>query len=140
MYSRCCVSLVLALAASACASSVETPFGEDFADRVAPERGNSRLIVRAELDELAGRTAWEAIERLHRRWLRPGRGGSITSGPIFARVVVDGAFPGELDELRRISTESIETLEYLSPADAITKYGTGYLGGVIEVRTRRGSP
>jgi outer membrane receptor protein involved in Fe transport len=62
----------------------------------------------------------------------------LTSGPAFARVVVDGAFPGELNELRQISTESIETLTFLSPSDATTKYGTGYLGGVIEVRTRTG--
>ncbi len=38
----------------------------------------------------------------------------------------------------RVFPENIETLRYLSAPDATTKYGTGYIGGVIEVTTRRG--
>jgi hypothetical protein len=52
--------------------------------------------------------------------------------------VVDGTVRGELDELRRFNTYNIETMRYLSASDATTKYGTGYMGGVIEVTTIRG--
>jgi hypothetical protein len=51
--------------------------------------------------------------------------------------VVDGSSRGELDALRQLSIGNIETMRYLSAADATTKYGTGYPGGVIEVTTRR---
>ena len=97
--------------------------------------GNSRLIVRAQLAQMEGQTAWEAIETLNRRWLRPSRGSSI-SGPITASIVVDGIVRGDLNELRMMRTENIETMRLLSSADATIKYGTGYLGGVIEVSTR----
>ena len=46
---------------------------------------------------------------------------------------------GELDVLRQLNTANIETMRYLSASDATTKYGTGFLGGAIEVDTRRGS-
>ena len=136
---RHCAGLVLALVLSACASSAGTSVG-DGSQTVAAETGNSRLIVRAQLAELPGETALRAIERYNRRWLRAQRGASFSpSGePVlnYARVVVDGISRRELDDLRGISTESIENMRFLSAADATTKYGTGYMGGVIEVTTR----
>ncbi len=133
---RRCAILVLALAVSACASSGNTSSGEGGQTAATAVRGNSTLIVRAELEELGGRSLWEAVERLHRRWLQPQRGVSFSAGQAFARVVIDGTVRGELDELRRLFSDNIETLRYLSAADATTKYGTGYPGGVIEVSTR----
>jgi hypothetical protein len=50
--------------------------------------------------------------------------------------VVDGAIRGEVDELHRLSADSIEDIRYLTAGDATTKCGTGYAAGVIEVRTR----
>ena len=131
-------SLVLALIISACASSAGTSLGGGSETASAASRGNSRLIVRAQLDRLAGRSAYEAVENLNRRWTQPQRGSSFAAGQHFARVVVDGSPRGELDELRRITSDDIESMRYLSAPDATTKYGTGYPGGVIEVTTRRG--
>jgi len=47
--------------------------------------------------------------------------------------VVNGTPLGGLDELRQFIPGNIETVRYVSAADATTKYGTGYPGGVIEV-------
>ena len=132
---RRCASVVLALVVSACASSPDTPFGEEFATSAAASRGNSRLIVRAQLEQFEGWSAWQAVETLNLRWLL-ARSVSFISGPLYARVVVDGTHFGELAELNRMSTDTIETMRYLSAPDATTRYGTGYLGGVIEVTTR----
>ena len=133
-------ALVLALVLSACVSSAENPLGDRFEVFSAESRGNSRLIVRAQLAELPGETAWEAVERLNRRWLRSQRGASFTPdrGVVYnyPKVVVDGISRNELEELRRISTESIENMRFISAADATTKYGTGFMGGAIEVTTR----
>ena len=135
---RRCASLVLVLAVSACASSGGMASGEGGQTAERAPRGNATLIIRAELDELGGgRNLWEAVDLLRPRWLRRQRGaGSIFAGPTYARVVVDGTARGELDDLRRFFSDNIETLRYLSPADATTKYGTGFPGGVIEVSTR----
>ena len=134
---RRCAYVVLALVVSACASSPDTPFGGEFETSAAASRGNSRLIVRAQLEPLVGRSAYEAVETLNPRWLQP-RGGSPQYGPSYARVVVDGTVRRELADLYRMSTNNIETMRYLSASDATTRYGTGYIGGVIEVTTRRG--
>ena len=134
---RRCVYVVLALVVSACASSPNTPFGGEVETSAAASQGNSRLIVRAQVEPLGGRSAYEAVETLNPRWLQ-ARGGTPASGPFYARVVVDGRVRGELADLYGISIDDIETMRYLSASDATTRYGTGYIGGVIEVTTRRG--
>ncbi len=119
----------LALILTSC-SSAPSPFGER-ASANAP-RGNRDLIVRAELDVFASQSAREVVERLHPNWLR-ARG---VSGGV--RVVVDGTSRGGLQELYFLNSADIESMRHLSAADATTKYGTGYWGGVIEVTTMRG--
>ncbi len=133
---RRCAYVVLALVVSACASSPDTPFEGESETSAAASRGNSRLIVRAQLEPLVGRSAYEAVETLNPRWLQT-RGSTPILGPSYARVVVDRTVRGELADLYRISTNDIETMRYLSASDATTRYGTGYPGGVIEVTTRR---
>ncbi len=132
------LSLVLALGISACASSADTSLGGGSETASRASGGNSRLIVRAQLDELAGRNAYEAVENFNRRWMQPQRGSSFGAPQQYARVVVDGSPRGELNELRQINSDDVESMRYLSGPDATTKYGTGYPGGVIEVTTRRG--
>ena len=131
---RRCASVVLALVVSACVSS--SPPGEDFATAARARGGNSRLIVRAQLEELHGYSALQAVETLNRRWLQPQRGASLAFGQSFARVMIDGNVRRELNDLARMSTDNIETMRYLTAPDATIKYGTGYPGGVIEVTTR----
>ena len=133
MFFRCCASLVLALVVSACASSAGNPLGGGSTASGA-SRGNSRLIVRAQLEEFGGRSAWDAVDMLNQHWLRPIR--SSNTAPTYARVIVDGFSRRELDDLRSISAAFVESLRYLSAINATTKYGTGYMGGVIEVTTR----
>ena len=128
--------LVLAPVLSACASTTDTPFAEGGETASRAARGNSTLIVRAQLAQLTGRSAYEAVETLNRRWIQRQRGGGLSAGPAYARVVIDGFSRGELEDLHRLSTENIETMRYLSALDATTKYGTGFPGGVIEVTTR----
>ncbi len=134
---RRCASVVLALVVSACASSQDTPFEEEFVTPTEASRGGTRLIVRAQLEQLAGLSAWQAVETLNPRWLR-SRSVSVNYGPSYARVVVDGTVRRVLADLYRMSTNNIETMRYLSASDATTKYGTGNAGGVIEVTLRRG--
>ena len=128
---------VLAPVVSACASSPDTPFDGGGETAIRSAGGSSTLIVRAQLMQLTDRNAYDAIATLNRRWLRSRRGGSLTSGPAYARVVVDGVARGELASLRQMTIGNIETIRYLSAPDATTKYGTGFPGGVIEVTTRR---
>ena len=139
MFSHRCAALVLMLGLSACASSTPTPFGEEAA---APRaRGTPTLITRAQLEERGGDSAYQAVQRLNRRWLQPNRrGGAFSGQPQFARVVVDGTVRGGLIELELLSANDVEFIRYLSAPDATTKYGTGYPGGAVEVTTRGNRP
>jgi hypothetical protein len=49
---------------------------------------------------------------------------------------VDRARFGELDVLRNIAVQDVESIRFIPARDATTLYGTGYGGGVIEVTTR----
>ena len=122
--------LVLAPVVSACASSPDTPFTEGGGTATRNARGSSTLIVRAQLEQLAGRSAWDAVERFNRRWLNARRGG------VYARVVIDGTSRRDINVLSQMSTDGVESLRFLSSGEATTKYGTGFPGGVIEVTTR----
>ena len=51
-------------------------------------------------------------------------------------MVVNGVIRGQLGELRAFDADDVENMRYLSAPDATTKYGTGYLGGVLEVSMR----
>ncbi len=107
-------------------------------------QGSSTLIVRADLEEYAGRSALDVIRQLNSRWLRATRGAGF-AGPSFARVVIDGTPYGDgnapsrsdFDELSGLSADNIDNIRFLTATDATTRYGTGYPGGVIEETTRR---
>ena len=124
---RLCSLFALALILTSC-SRTPSPFAER-AGANAP-RGNRDLIVRAEMDVFAGQSAREVVERLHPNWLH-ARGVSRGIG-----VVVDGTSRHDLQELNFLNSADIESMRHLSAADAFTKYGTGYWGGVIEVTSR----
>ncbi len=99
---------------------------------------NRNLINREQLDAMPSITARDAVERLHRDWLR-GRGGSVqtTSGRVYPVVFVDGRRFGELPVLRQFGVEEIEEIRFLSASDATTRFGTGYPGGIINLILRR---
>ena len=130
MSSRRCACLVLAFVLSACASSTDSPFAEGGGTATRAARGNSTLIVRAQLEELGGLSALDAVERFNRRWLSAARGGG------YARVVIDGRDRRDLSVLRLLSSDGVESMLFLRSIDATSKYGTGFTGGVIEVTSR----
>ena len=99
---------------------------------------NRNLINREQLDAMPSITARDAVERLHRDWLR-GRGGSVqtATGRVYPVVFVDGRRFGELPVLRQFGVEELEEIRFLSASDATTRFGTGYPGGIINLILRR---
>jgi hypothetical protein len=99
--------------------------------------GSSTRITRAQLDEMEVISAFDAIQRLRPNWLQARGAVSISGGTAEPRVHIDGSRTSSLDELRTLLTNQVEQIDFMNAADATTLYGTGYPGGVIEVRTRR---
>lgn len=92
-------------------------------------------------------TALDIVQRLRPNWLRPRYQGTIAgstrnpnSGAVIgdaetAFVFVDEVRFGELGSLSRISSLNIESIVFINPLDATTRYGTGYTAGIIRVNT-----
>ena len=100
-------------------------------------RGGSGEITQAEIRETNALTAHDAVEQLRSAWLR-ARGARTPQNPNpYATVYVDGLRRGELDELRGIPVTEVDTIDYLSPSDATTRFGLGHTGGIIMVTTLR---
>jgi hypothetical protein len=99
------------------------------------------LITRAQLESIPSLSAYEAVERYHRDWLR-GRSGTVRSdtGRSYPQVFVDGRPYGAIEALHQFTADTIEKIQFISAPDATTRYGTGYPGGIIDLVLRRRSP
>jgi hypothetical protein len=117
------VLVLVLLVAPACASSGSGGSGGSG--------GGPNLITRAELDQNPTLSAYDAIQRLRGGWLQ----GRSNQEPV---VLMDGAPMGGLAFLRSIQASQLEDIRRMSATDATTRYGTGYGGGTIELRGRRG--
>lgn len=102
-------------------------------------RRDMSRISAEELANLPSGTAYDAVRRLRPAWLR-SRGAlsmSTTGTGSLPRIFVDGRDFGSVESLRQFNVDSVGEMEYLSASDATTRYGTGYPGGIILLRTKR---
>lgn len=53
-------------------------------------------------------------------------------------IYVDGIALAEFDALHTIAVSDVLDVTFLSGPDATTRYGTGHVGGALQIRTRRG--
>ena len=118
----------LLLAVTACGSTRGTRTG-----------GSGSLITRGEILAVPDRSAYSLVRLLRPRWLE-ARVMATPSNPTpaYAHVYVDNLAYGPLESLYDLSTNMIEEINYLGSLDATTRYGTGFLGGIIHVHTRVG--
>lgn len=115
--------LLLVLAGAACASGGGG--GGGGANRIIRDQFNS-----------ADENAFLIVRRLRPGWLRPRTQGTITNPePAIAQVYLDQSHIGDANMLESISATSIASIEYMDALDATTRYGTGFAGGLIIVRT-----
>lgn len=103
-----------------------------------PQSSNIGTITRADLEGASYASAYHAVQSLRPNWLW-NRGNATISDPApLPLVYLDGVRSGDLEVLRLVSTDAVDTISRLSPSDATTRWGTGHLAGAIDVRTRRG--
>lgn len=95
------------------------------------------VITMQEIESLNVSTAYEVIQQLRPHFLQ-GRGQSSIQDPGSSMpvVYVNGVRYGPPSMLQGIRAMDLREIRYLSASDATTRYGTGHVGGVIEVDTR----
>jgi hypothetical protein len=102
-------------------------------------RTDGSVITVEEIDLLGpGVSAYEAIERLRPTWLRDRGVNSMSpgaAGDTRPRVHIDTT-PYSLEDLRSFRGTDVQTIRFMDARDATTRYGTGYVNGLIVVTTR----
>jgi hypothetical protein len=99
---------------------------------------SSNVLTREDLEAVQVSSVYDAVQRLRPQWMSHplAPSGQPGSNPIL--VYVDRHQVGTLEELRHLTVDQVEMLEFVSASDATTRYGTGHTSGIIEVTTRRG--
>jgi outer membrane receptor for ferrienterochelin and colicin len=100
---------------------------------------NSQLITEEEIDASRATNAFEVIQKLRANFLSYRGETSLNrkqSTP-YPTVYLDGQEFGPINTLRTIPAAQIASIQLLRSWEATTKYGTGNMGGVIAILTRR---
>jgi hypothetical protein len=103
----------------------------------APDSG-SNVISQSELDAAGPVSAYDAVQRLRPSYLR-GRGPtSVMNAAARTRpaVFVDATEYGEVESLRTFPASRVQTIRYYSGPEAVTKFGSTYGAGVIQLTMR----
>jgi hypothetical protein len=97
--------------------------------------GGANQIVRDQFNP-EDENAYLIVRRLRPSWLRPRTQGTFNNPePAIPQVYLDQAHIGDANVLESISATQIASIEYMGALDATTRYGTGFAGGLIIVRT-----
>lgn len=99
---------------------------------------DAQLITEDEIEGSGGSNAYDVIRKLRGNFLsyRGETSFRRTSSP-YPTVYVDGQAFGEISILRTIPAMQIATIRLYRSWEATTKFGTGNMGGVIAISTRR---
>lgn len=99
---------------------------------------NSSLITEQEIVASGAQTAYDAIKKLRSNFLASrGRTTLNNTSSDDPTVYVDDQIFGPLNTLQQIPANQVFEIRLYRAWEATTKYGTGNMGGVIAVFTRR---
>lgn len=103
------------------------------------EIGNSQLITEDEIVGSRASTAYEAIQKLRANFLTYRGETSLNKSQStpYPTVYLDGQEFGPIGILRTIPASQVASIRLYRAWEAITKFGSHNMGGVIEVSTRQ---
>jgi hypothetical protein len=120
-------------------------------------RGDSNVITREQLDRLGGQNLYDVIQGARPAWFRTrgtqsfrenatGSGGGrpaeasaqVVPGTGTIVVYLDNTRIGDIDSLRQITPQNVESIHFVDAATATNRWGGGHMHGAIQVipRTR----
>ena len=122
---------LLSISIAGCASTSGGSIGASagVSDNV-PSSGSAVSITADDITRANVLTAFDAVDRLHRRWFHEISGGSSGDPAIYINGVKADA--GK-DALRQIPAQDVARIDYLKASDAIARFGATASGGAILV-------
>jgi hypothetical protein len=96
------------------------------------------IITEEQIDASGGVTVLDVIQKVRRNFLTDrGKTGLAPGSPTKPSVFVDGIQYGEIESLRTLSARQASTIRLYRAWEAQQKFGNGFVGGVIEITTRK---
>lgn len=112
-----------------------------FAAGCSTRRGGPRqdleVITRAQLEDGHFQNAYQAVEALRGNWLQV-RGTDSFQSPSQIVVYLDNVKLGGIQELRALTTITIESMRHFGAVEATSRWGLDHGAGVILVISRTG--
>jgi hypothetical protein len=99
--------------------------------------GGRAVISYYEIQDVSVDNAWDIVRLLRPEWLnaRPPDNLGATDFETTTVYIDDFRYGDTVDWLRNIHVSTIETIRFVSPAQATARWGTGNVMGVIQVIT-----
>jgi hypothetical protein len=119
--------LLLCIVLPAC-SSAATAGGETV-------RRDPNVVTAEELADLTELSVFDALQRLRPSWVRSRGATSVMGGDGLPVVMVNNVTHDSIDILRQLRSAEVSVMRFVSGVDATTRFGTGYVNGLIEVTT-----
>jgi len=109
---------------------------------VPPKSRNQNVIAEFEISQSAteASNAMQIIQKLRPQMLRSRGVGSptdVTGETARPKVYVDNVAYGDLATLTNVNASQVREIHFINSSDATTRWGTGHMGGVILVVTKR---
>ena len=99
--------------------------------------GDRSVLSAEELRAEPGRSLFEVIRQRRPQWLARRGASSLQGADDDVAVYQDGVRVGGPSVLANLQVTVVESVRFLSAAEATTRYGTGHPHGAILVVTRR---
>ncbi|HEX8941901.1 MAG TPA: hypothetical protein VF785_02120 [Gemmatimonadaceae bacterium] len=99
--------------------------------------GNQSVITRDDIERIRAATALDIVQRYRADVLTDRAPSSVYMNKhIHPVVFLNEQYYGGIDELRNLPADGVQEIHVLSGPDAVTKFGSQYGGGVIQVVSR----
>ena len=115
---------------------------QDAGGAAKPTAREANVIVESEIQARASdaSNALQIVQKLRPQMLR-GRGlvspNDVTGEASMPKVYVDNVAYGTVDNLSNINASQVKEIRFINARDATTTWGTGHMGGVILVTTKK---
>ena len=98
---------------------------------------NQSVITRGDIERIRASTALDIVQRYRSDVLTARAPSSVyLNKHVHPVVFLNEQYYGAIDELRNLPADGVEEIHVFSGPDAVTKFGSQYGGGVIQVVSR----
>lgn len=95
------------------------------------------VITSAQIDSAHERTAYDLVTRFRSNFLNSrGKNSIVQKVPSEPTVYLDEVEYGPVSSLRSIPASHVSEIRFIEGWDAMTKYGSGHVAGVIQITTK----